>query len=138
MRALCVDQPPEHWDTGDRGNRLALALCRVCPARDGEVCTVGQPDRRPFGVIRAGVAYNERGRRCEICDCGYPNDDIDKGRDRPPGCRQCRVPVLRSWARTFMSRREYNAAGYERRKKQRDGKQGRVTVACQHNTYEGA
>ena len=117
-RGLCETRPYEWWDTGDSGNRLALALCRVCPMRDGETCRAGQLDRRPTGVIRAGVAYNERGGVCPICDrCGYPNDDLpERKRTRAPGCRHCRVPQLHSWARRFLSRSAYNAAGYRRRK----------------------
>lgn len=110
---LCQTRPPEHWDTGDGGNRLALALCRVCPLRTGDTCDAGLPDRRPTGVIRAGVAYNQRGGVCPICDrCGYPNDDLpDARRPAPPGCRHCRVPLLRNW-----SRRAYWAAYYRRRR----------------------
>lgn len=119
-RGLCFGQPPEHWDTGDPGNRLALTLCRVCPLRRGETCDAGEPDRRPFGVIRAGVAYNERGGVCELCGCGYPIDDLPDVRRHITECRRCRVPRLRSWDRTFQSRRAYFAACYQRRKKQRE------------------
>lgn len=114
----CVGQPPEFWDTGDDGNRLALALCRVCPARRGEECQLGEPDPRPTGVIRAGVAWNERGGRCPICDtCGYPVDDLPDPRRERTGCRHCRAPKLRSWDRTFMDRKQYFATYYQRRKK---------------------
>lgn len=114
---LCETRPYQWWDTGDPGNRLALALCRVCPARDGSTCLAGQADQRPAGVIRAGVAFNERGRRCDICAvCGYPVDDVLAPSRIPPGCRHCRVPRLRSWSRTFMTRQTYFAACYQRRK----------------------
>ena len=112
---LCETRPWEFWETGDPGNRLALALCRVCPARRGEDCAAGQPDPRPTGVIRGGVAYNERGGRCPICPvCGYPVTDLpDRCR---PVCVRCRVPRLRSWDSTFMSRKQYLATYYQRRK----------------------
>ena len=116
MRALCVGQPPEFWDTGNDGNRLALALCRVCPARDGEDCTVGEPDRRPFGVTRGAVAYNERGGRCDLCACGYPMDELPDVRRHLTECRRCRTPQLRSWDRTFQSRKAYFAAQWLKRK----------------------
>lgn len=118
MTALCVGKPPEHWDTGDDGNRLALALCRVCPVRNGNTCDAGEPDARPTGVIRAAVAYNQRGGVCPICDvCGYPVDDLPSpSRRQPPGCRHCRVPKVQSWARHYMTRKAYFAAYYRRRK----------------------
>ncbi|MFE9955862.1 hypothetical protein [Micromonospora sp. NPDC005299] len=114
--ARCVGQPPEFWDTGDPGNRLALQLCAVCPARRDENCLVGEPDRKPFGVIRAGVAYNERGGRCPTCDCGYPVDDLPDARRQLTGCRHCRVPKLRSWDSTFMNRQAYQAKRWQTRK----------------------
>lgn len=113
---LCQTRPPEFWDTGDPGNRLALALCRVCPARAGETCLAGETDPHPAGVIRAGVAYNERGRVCPVCECGYPVDDLSHPSRWRPGCRHCRVPRVRSWQRTFGGRRAYLAAYYRRRK----------------------
>mgnify|MGYP001163052938 CR=1 FL=1 len=116
MRGLCFGKPPEQWDTGDDGNRLALALCRVCPLRQGDDCAAGEPDRRPFGVIRAGVAYNERGGRCEICACGYPIDELPDARRDIRECRRCRAPRLRSWDRTFYDRRQYFAKQWKKRK----------------------
>jgi hypothetical protein len=66
LRALCRTLPADWWDVGDDGNRLALALCSACPVLDR--CSAG----RHHGVIRAGVAWSERGERAEICECGYP------------------------------------------------------------------
>lgn len=116
-RALCSGRPPEWWDTGDPGNRLALALCRVCPVRTGTTCQAGEPDPRPAGVIRAAIAYTDRRGVCPICDrCGYPVDDLPDSRRQREGCRNCRTPRLRSWDRTFTARRQYQAARYRRRK----------------------
>ena len=112
MTALCIGRPPEWWETGDEGNRLALAICRNCPERTGTQCTAGMPDPHPVGVIRAAVAYHERGWVCPVCDvCGYPVDDRVDARRPKPGCRNCRVPKLRPW-----SRKAYFAARYRRQK----------------------
>ena len=122
MTGHCFTQPAEFWDTGDPGNRLALALCRVCPLRQGEDCRAGLADPRPAGVIRAGVAFNERGGRCDICPtCGYPMDDLPDRRrpDKPVGCRHCRPPQPTSWQRRFMTRPEYMAFCHRRRMAQR-------------------
>ncbi|MFY1686453.1 helix-turn-helix domain-containing protein [Plantactinospora sp. WMMB782] len=89
-RPACHGKPADWWDTGDDGNRLALALCGVCPTRDGDTCTAGIPDPHPHGVIRAGIAYSDTGRRLPICRCGYPQDDYLGG--QPTDCRRCRVP----------------------------------------------
>lgn len=67
MSALCATRPAEWWDTGDDGNRLALALCRVCP--NVVPCAAG--DRKPRGVVRAGVVYGDAGE-LPLCGCGYP------------------------------------------------------------------
>lgn len=66
LRALCRTRPAEWWEFGDDGNRLALALCSVCPER--WLCDVG----REYGVIRAGTAWNQAGLPAGLCDCGYP------------------------------------------------------------------
>ncbi len=68
MRALCASLPSDWWMTGDDGNRLALALCSVCPLR--ERCLEGDPE--PHGVIRGGVAWGDDGRPRGLCGCGYP------------------------------------------------------------------
>lgn len=130
MTGLCFTQPPEYWDTGDPGNRLALGLCRVCPLRDGDDCAAGLPDQRPHGVIRAGVAYNERGGVCPTCDrCGYPVDDLpDRRRPTPPGCKHCRVPQLQSWQRHFLPRNEYLALCHRRRMAKRRGQRAAAAI----------
>lgn len=68
MRALCASLPSDWWDLGDPGNRLALALCSVCPAL--KLCPSGDPE--PHGVIRGGVAWGDDGERLPLCPCGYP------------------------------------------------------------------
>lgn len=96
-RPLCQGPPPEWWETGDDGNRLALMLCRVCPARDGADCNAGLPDPRPHGVIRAGVPHSEAGNALRICDCGYPaaGQGLDGVRDGT--CLRCAPPPLARW-----------------------------------------
>lgn len=87
LAALCRTRPADWWDLGDDGNRLALAICAACPVLDR--CAPG----RHHGVIRAGVAWAERGGRADICGCGYPVLGIG---DR---CARCtvheRTPLLR-------------------------------------------
>lgn len=92
-RPLCIGLPPEWWDTGDDGNRLALLICNQCRVADWCARRITQPD----GVIVAGVAYadhNGQRRPLPVCACGYPND-----RQRPgnPMCRRCDpvAPVIR-------------------------------------------
>lgn len=104
---LCQTRPPEWWETGDPGNRLAIGLCRVCPGR--EECAAGA--RGEAGVIRAGVAYLERGGVAEICHCGYPDDRRADYRRSYACCRRCAVPRLRNW-----SRKRYWAEQYKARK----------------------
>lgn len=119
MIGLCETRPAEWWETGDPGNRLALALCRVCPQRRGDDCLAGLPDPKPTGVIRAAVAYNQRGGICPICErCGYPVHDLPESRwKRSPGCTHCRVPTPQSWVRRYGDRREYWRAQWRKRKK---------------------
>lgn len=76
---MCASRPADWWWTGDDGNRLALLLCGVCPARAGDVCMAGLPDLRPTGVIRAGVAYGYTGQVLTLCPCGYPVDNYRGG-----------------------------------------------------------
>lgn len=109
MTALCVSRPPDWWETGDDGNRLALAICRVCPVR--EECAAGS--LREAGVIRAGVAYTERGKVARICSCGYPDDKLPDPRRTTTLCRRCLPPPLRAWRQ---DRRRYWAEYYRRRK----------------------
>lgn len=109
MRALCATRPADWWETGDGGNRLALALCRVCPAQPACAATAS----REAGVIRAGVAYTERGRVARICSCGYPDDKLPDPRRTTSLCRRCEVPLLRAWRQ---DRRRYWADYYRRRK----------------------
>jgi hypothetical protein len=75
LDALCRTRPPDWWDLGDDGNRLAIALCSVCPVRSS--CSSG--DEEPHGVVRAGVAYRDTGERAQVCLCGRP---IPTRRDR--------------------------------------------------------
>lgn len=66
LRALCATRPADWWDLGDDGNRLALALCSVCPVLDR--CA----GSREFGVVRGGVAWSDAGVRLPLCPCGRP------------------------------------------------------------------
>lgn len=84
-RALCRTRPADWWDLGDDGNRLALALCSVCPARS--LCAAD----REYGVIRGGVAWNDHGRAAGLCGCGYPLPVNEHGRDRAE-CFRCDPP----------------------------------------------
>lgn len=86
----CRGLPSDWWDTGDDGNRLALAICRACPERIGDVCRAGMPDATPTGVVRAGVAYNDRGTALPLCECGYPQVAYAGGTVAP--CPRCLVP----------------------------------------------
>jgi hypothetical protein len=90
---LCVGKPPEWWlELGDDGNRLALALCRVCPIRRDKVCAGRYviPDEHPAGVIRAAVAYSDAGTPLPVCGtCGYPVADYGGG---DVLCTRCKVP----------------------------------------------
>lgn len=106
---LCASRPAEHWDTGDDGNRLALLLCDICPAR----IRCPQADPRPHGVIRAAVAYDDKGHALDRCHCGYPRTS------RRPGhcCRWCSVHTLPALPRQF-----YFWLRYKRRRT--------VVVAC--------
>lgn len=83
LRALCRTRPADWWDLGDDGNRLALAICSVCPVRDR--CA----DDEPAGVVRAGVAYRDSGEPAQVCRCGRP---IPRRRDSGD-CYQC-VPLV--------------------------------------------
>jgi hypothetical protein len=92
---LCAGQPTEYWTSlGDDGNRLALAVCRVCPCRNGDQC-VGPdvvPDPRPAGVIRAGIAWSDTGKLLPLCDaCGYPVVGYAGG---DVSCRRCAIPEV--------------------------------------------
>jgi hypothetical protein len=85
-RHACAGKPPEWWWTGDAGNRLALTLCRACPA--AARCLTGDP--QPHGVIRAATAYSDDATPLPVCGCGYPIDDYAGG--TITGCRRCRTP----------------------------------------------
>lgn len=82
---LCATRPPDWWDTYDPGARLALALCSVCPSMPA--CGGG----REYGVIRAGVAWNDVGVQVGICSCGYPLPFSAEGVERPE-CYRCEPP----------------------------------------------
>lgn len=93
-RPRCQGPPPEYWDIGDDGNRLALMLCDVCPRRRGTECDAGLADPNPHGVIRAGVPYSEAGNAISICIiCGYPNLGFRDG-IIGKGCPRCAPPPL--------------------------------------------
>lgn len=89
-RPACLGKPSEWWDTGDGGNRLALGLCDVCPARRGDACDAGTPDPEPYGVIRASIAYSDTGHRLPVCRCGYPQTSYRGG--AVTDCPRCKVP----------------------------------------------
>lgn len=82
MRMLCATLPADWWDTSDDGARLALALCSVCPGLS--MCDRG----REYGVIRAGIAWNDHGARAGICGCGYPLPAHVTTGERPQ-CYRC-------------------------------------------------
>lgn len=86
MTGLCVGRPPQWWETGDDNNRLALALCRRCPIRQGTHCEL-KVETRPTGMIVAGVAYSDRREPLQLCLCGYP-----KNGSRPL-CVRCDPPM---------------------------------------------
>lgn len=90
MTALCATLPTEWWtEFGDDGNRLAIAICQVCPG-----CP--RQDPKPHGVIVEGVAYLDDGRPAPVCDdCGFPF----AGR----WCGRCSAPV-RAWPADGWSR----------------------------------
>lgn len=68
---LCLNRPASWWDTGDPGNRKAIALCAVCPGN----YRCADDDPEPRGVIRAGIAYNDRGKTVTVCPrCGRLDD----------------------------------------------------------------
>ncbi|RLK13300.1 hypothetical protein DER29_4317 [Micromonospora sp. M71_S20] len=107
--ALCATRPADWWDLGDDGNRLALAICRVCPVQTACAATAD----REAGVIRAGIAYLERGQVAPICQCGYPDDKRLDPRRTTVLCRRCHVPNLRAWRQ---DRRRYWSDYYRRHK----------------------
>jgi hypothetical protein len=85
LRAPCAKLPYDWWATGDDGNRLAMALCRIaCPAPVRARCEVEVTE--PAGIIRAGTAYTDRGRPCPTCPCGRP---IVRRSTRPGACWMC-------------------------------------------------
>lgn len=91
MRALCATRPPEWWDVGDGGNRLAMQLCGVCPLRD----TCARLVPHPAGVIVAGVAYSDAGTALPVCErCGYPVVGYLGGTPRCPWCDVRSLPRL--------------------------------------------
>lgn len=87
-RALCRTRPADWWEVGDDGNRLALAICSVCPVIDR--CS----GTEEFGVIRGGVAWDGRGERLGLCPCGRPVPYPGRA-----GCYAClpdaRIPLVR-------------------------------------------
>lgn len=83
---LCMTRPPEWWDLGNDGNRLALLLCNACP----RVARCGEGDPKPHGVILAGIAWADSGVALPICWCGYPQTNYRGG--TAADCPRCRVP----------------------------------------------
>lgn len=112
MTRLCVGRPCDWWITGDDGNRLALMICSVCPAKpecEGE-------DPEPVGVIRAGVAWGEFGERRPLCPCGYPvprRASVECLRCDPPQnvASAARHPKLHQVARLLDEGLSYKAIG---------------------------
>lgn len=86
VRQLCRGRPADWWSPDDDGARLALTLCRACPALP--TCPEGDPS--PHGVIRAGSAYTDAGASLPICPCGYPDTTYSGG--TIGRCGRCRVP----------------------------------------------
>lgn len=83
MRRLCVGRPAEWWETDNDGARLALDICSVCPGLAS--CDRG----RRWGMVQAGVAWNELGFPAGICACGYPLPVSREGVERSQ-CFRCR------------------------------------------------
>jgi hypothetical protein len=106
VKALCETRPTDWWETGDEGNRLALLLCGVCPAR----VRCAETSTGEYGVVRAGVAYQDDGRVAAICDCGQPIDTY-RGRTLSGCCGWCRVPLVKAWRQ---DRRRYWAEFYRK------------------------
>ncbi|WP_420123881.1 hypothetical protein [Nakamurella sp.] len=113
MTGLCATRPADWWDLGDDGNRLALAICRACPAL---ATCAADTTAREAGVIRAGIAYLERGGIAPICQCGYPDDKRADSRRTTVLCRRCHVPQVRAWRQ---DRRRYWAEYYRRHQARR-------------------
>jgi hypothetical protein len=144
----CVTNPIGWWDTGDRNNQRAIALCHTCPAL--ATCGPKFGEERPRGVIQGGVPYDERGRKARLCrSCSKP---LARGTDRRivncDGCRRGRLASVHtriaelvdagaSWA--VIGR----AVGYHgdtvRKYWIRWQKQQGIDVDCPHcGTYVGA
>ena len=87
-RQLCRGLPPEWWYIGDPGNRLAIGLCRVCPALPD--CLAGDP--RPCAIIRAATAYDGASKAIPLCPrCGYPMGVTSRVKHT---CSHCSVPKV--------------------------------------------
>lgn len=90
-RAACRDLPGDWWDTGDDGNRLALAICHQrCQVR--ELCGQGNHT----GVISGGVPYGDTGKPVPLCSCGHPVTQQRGGTE----CHRCNPPQPRRWRGT--------------------------------------
>lgn len=109
MTPLCATRPSEWWEPADPGARLALALCRVCPALPS--CLDGDP--RPYGVIRAAAAWSDEGKPLPICACGYPNCSDQKMRRPYLLCSRCRPPRIR-----IMSVKAYDRLRQKRKRQE--------------------
>lgn len=67
---VCATRPGEWWETGNDGNRLAIALCRRCPLSDR--CPALDGQGRAFGMVAAGQAWSDYGHPLTVCSCGQP------------------------------------------------------------------
>jgi hypothetical protein len=89
----CVTSPPQWWDSGNRHNPRAINLCRTaCPFRQQCEPDNGDP---AIGVIRGGVAYDERGKPLPLChQCQQPlNKSVQPGSNTCDLCRRGRLVV---------------------------------------------
>jgi hypothetical protein len=110
---LCHTRPPEYWDSGNAGNRLALLICGQCTG-----CPEGDP--KPHGVIRQGVAYSDEGLPLPPCsNCGAPNLTYTGGDPSAKVCSTCVdpkvwLPDLRAGRRRWaLALREAGVAAHE-------------------------
>lgn len=104
----CATNPAHWWDTGDRNNGRAIDLCRTaCPFLN--TCAPKKGELKPLGVIRAGAAYDDRGRKSRLCrTCSGPLNKATLGNTCDPCSRgrliaqHARIATMReagcSWA----------------------------------------
>ncbi|MBM0277236.1 hypothetical protein [Micromonospora tarensis] len=86
----CVTNPVGWWDTGHKNNPVAINLCNTrCPLKLRDECKPGKYEK-PIGVVRAGVAYDDRGtalKQCPICQRPMTKHFAN----RAPRCGSCSV-----------------------------------------------